>query len=208
MNKINICEFAENMENIGAIYAECPEKHIVWSDMNLDIEDWREYLEEDYPGYDEFDLYEKMVEINSEYLGDERANLNKPIGGTMLVVANLGLWDGRRQGYKEIRNAKLKDALDYKYDSAEWYVTRDGEFCGTQCHHDGTNHYVYRKVKENASDDELADLELKLYNGEATQDDIDKVTEKIGKQVADVYGYDLPDVIFERPEKAKGGDAR
>ncbi len=204
----HICEFAETMERIGASYAECPEKHIVWSDMNLDLEDWREYLEEDYPGYDEFDLYEKMVELNAGYLDDERANLNKPIGGTLLVIADLGLWDGHHQGYKEIRNANLRDCLDYKYDSAEWYVTRDGEFCGSQAHHDGTNRYVYRKVKENATDDDLSDLELKLYNGEATQEDIDKVTEKIGNLVADVYGYDLPDVIFERKERAKGGDAR
>ena len=204
----HICEFAETMERIGATCSECPEKHVIWSDRDLNLDDWRQDLTEEYPELDEDGLYEKMVEINAEYLGDEKMNLNQPIGGTMLVIADLGLWDGRRSGYREIRDAKLSDCLDYRYDSAEWYVTRDGELCGTQAHHDGTNYYVYRKVKDDVTEDALADLELMLYNGDATQADIDRVTEKLGGQVAQVYGYDLPDVIFERKERAKGGDAR
>ena len=134
--------------------------------------------------------------------------MNEPIDGTMLVIADLGLWNGRHTAYKEIQNAKLSDALDYRYDSAEWYVRRDGELCGVQSHHDGTNYYIYRKVRENATEEELQSLEEKLYFGNATEEDIDKVTERLGKQVAQIYGYDLPDVIFERKEKAKTGDAR
>ena len=35
----HICEFAETMERIGAKYYESPEKHEVWSDMDLDLDD-------------------------------------------------------------------------------------------------------------------------------------------------------------------------
>ena len=58
-------------------------KHIIWSNMNLDIEDWRDYYQEylEYNGFDERhnnddDLYKWMMETNDEYLADERCNLN------------------------------------------------------------------------------------------------------------------------------------
>lgn len=59
------------------------DRHIIWSNMNLEVADWRdgykEHLEinelSDDPN-DENKLYEYMVETNEEYLSDERANLN------------------------------------------------------------------------------------------------------------------------------------
>ena len=105
---------------------------------------------------------------------------------------------------KEKADADLSDCLDYRYDSAEWYVDRNGEFCGSQAHHDGTNHYVYRKIKDSATNDDIDDLEAKLYNGTATQKDIDRVTEKLGDRVAKVYGWELPEKVYRfAPEKEK-----
>ena len=87
----HICEFAETMERIGAKYYESPEKHKVWSDMDLDLDDWRDDLQEEYPELDEDGLYAKMLELNADYLDDERINLKKPIGGSLLIIADLGL---------------------------------------------------------------------------------------------------------------------
>ena len=200
----HICEFAETMERIGAKYYESPEKHEVWSDMDLDLDDWRDDLQEEYPELDENGLYAKMLELNSDYLDDERSNLKQPIGGSLLVIADLGLWNGRHQGYREKADADLSDCLDYRYDSAEWYVDRNGEFCGSQAHHDGTNHYVYRKIKDSATNDDIDDLEAKPYNGTATQKNIDRVTEKLGDRVAKVYGWELPEKVYRfAPEKEK-----
>ena len=53
----HICEFAETMARIGAKYYESPEKHEVWSDMDLDLDDWRDGLQEEYPELDEDGLY-------------------------------------------------------------------------------------------------------------------------------------------------------
>lgn len=105
---------------------------------------------------------------------------------------------------REKADADLSDCLDYRYDSAEWYVDRNGEFCGSQAHHDGTNHYVYRKIKDSATNDDIDDLEAKLYDGTATQKDIDRVTEKLGDRVAKVYGWELPEKVYRfAPEKEK-----
>ena len=52
------------------------DRHIIWGDIDLNLDDWRENLQEDYPELSETELYQKMYDINGEYLDDERANLN------------------------------------------------------------------------------------------------------------------------------------
>ena len=52
------------------------DRHIIWSDISLDLDDWRESLEELYPNYPEDELYDIMVKSNAENLYDERVNLD------------------------------------------------------------------------------------------------------------------------------------
>lgn len=51
-------------------------KHIIWSNYDLDYEDWRADLEAEYPDLSEEERISRMYEINGEYLEDERSNLN------------------------------------------------------------------------------------------------------------------------------------
>ena len=46
-------------------------KHVIWSDIDLDLDDWRESLEELYPNYPEDELYAIMCKSNAENLEDE-----------------------------------------------------------------------------------------------------------------------------------------
>ena len=52
------------------------DRHIIWSNENLDLDDWREDLQEQSPDCSEDELYRIMCETNAEYLSDERVNLN------------------------------------------------------------------------------------------------------------------------------------
>ena len=36
------------------------ERHVLWSDIHLDLDDWRDFLMENYPELPEDKLYEKM----------------------------------------------------------------------------------------------------------------------------------------------------
>ena len=74
----------------------------------------------------------------------------------------------------------------------EWYVDRNGDFCSTQIHHDGRNYLYYRKFKDGVSDDDREDFLDKFCNDEATQEDIDRVTDKLGPIIAKVYGWEFP----------------
>lgn len=50
------------------------QKHRIWSDLDLDYEDWRADLEADYPELTEDERMMLMYEMNNGYLDDERPN--------------------------------------------------------------------------------------------------------------------------------------
>ena len=99
------------------------DKHIIWSNYALDYEDWRGDLEAEYPELSEDERISLMYEINGDYLDDERMNLNVQLSQPILVVGDLGLWNGRRMGYKEIPSGNIRDCLY----SDTWI---DWEICG------------------------------------------------------------------------------
>jgi len=175
-------------------------RHIVWSKKNLDIEDgWRESYAEfleinklDKDPNDENAIYEYMVETNHEYLNDERMNLDIQLNQPILVIADLGRWNGRFDGYKEIISGNIKDCLYTEEDYAEWYVDKNGDLRADVYHHDGTNHYLYRVYKDGVSDTQIENLKDKIYEGKATRSDITRITKRIGDEIAKVYGWDIP----------------
>lgn len=168
-------------------------KHIIWSNMNLDIEDWREDYKEscenndmEYDPNDEYAIYEWMMETNKEYFYDERMNLDKVVEGRILVIADLGLWNGRKSAYKIVDSGNIKDILGFTYDCAEFYG--DGyNIRGTEVHHDGTNYYLYRVIREDRNIQNLLD---DIYDGkEYTMKKLNYYTKSLYKDVAKVYGW-------------------
>ena len=103
------------------------DKHIIWSNYDLDYEDWRGDLETEYPELSEDERISLMYEINGHYLDDERMNLNVQLSQPILVVGDLGLWNGRRMGYKEIPSGNIRDCLYSDTDYSTWYVDRLGD---------------------------------------------------------------------------------
>lgn len=177
-------------------------KNIIWSNEDLDLEDWRESLEELYPGFSDDELYRKMLTSNAENLYDERANLNIQLSQPILVIADLGLWNGRHMGYKEIPSGNIRDCLYSEYEYTTWYVDQNGDFRCDDIHHDGTNHYLYRVYKDNATEAQKDQLKEKLYEGTATRSDITRITRRLGDEIGKVYGWTFP------TRQAERGDAR
>ena len=78
-------------------------KYIIWSNRDLKLEDWKDCLEDWKPEItDENEQWMLVNMWNDEYLEDERANLNINLHAGILAIADLGLWDGRKIGYKEM----------------------------------------------------------------------------------------------------------
>ena len=51
------------------------DKRIVWTNIDLNPEDWYDDLRELFPNLDENALYEKMWSLNNEYLDDEPTSI-------------------------------------------------------------------------------------------------------------------------------------
>ena len=162
-------------------------KHVIWSNINLDINNWKDFLEEEYPEVeDECEQYGLIDELNNEYLDDERCNLNRVLDGRILVIGDLGRWNGRVNGYKIIDGQNIRDILYSDCDYCEWYS--DGyNIRSTQHHHDGSNLLLYRVIREDRNIDNLLDA---IYNGEEiTKNKLNYYTKSLHKAVADVYGW-------------------
>lgn len=170
-------------------------KQLVWS-SDVDVEDfqsaYREYIEdncldEDPENYDS--LWEFAHETNDDSLCIERMMLDVVLPRPIVVIADLGLWNGRRSAYKLIKSGNIKDCLYTNDDDIEWFVDNRKNFRGIENHHDGTNYYLYRVFKENISDEQMDNFLDKVYNGTFTSADVSRYTESVGKHILNVYGY-------------------
>lgn len=172
-------------------------KHIIWSNYDLNLQDWIEDLKENHKdceiddsGWTEEMFYQEMIDYNYMYFEDERVNLNIPTG-RIIEIADIGLWDGRRMGYNLLNEYNIKACLNFKPDCeyAEWWVDSHNNLRSRQTHHDGTHYILYREVKPEITSDQLDNFCWKLYRGKATSKDITKYTRALGKHVRNVYGW-------------------
>lgn len=163
-------------------------KHTIWTN-NLDYKDWKDDLESQYPdaeGYNEDERTRLMYEINDDYLEDEKINLNKELGHNIIVLGDLGLWFGRRTGYKKLGTNLNSIFSGTCGDYITWYVEGEDVKCD-DTHHDGTNHYVYRVLK---SDIDQYEFDEYAYE-HSIEEAINKFTKPLGHYVAEIYGFKL-----------------
>ena len=165
------------------------ETHLIWGDIDVDFDAWKSEFANEYPDATEDQMYRMMVDQNNDMLDDERANLIIHCGTEIIAFADIGRWNGRVSGYKTIESGLISDCLNTECDHAEWYVDDEGEFRFLGIHHDGRNYVYYRKLKAGTTEEERDDLLCKVYDGTATQEDIDKITEKLGPMIGQVYGW-------------------
>ncbi len=144
------------------------------------------YYRTEYGETDEQHIIEMCYTDCNTWLEDGAYNLNKQINGNILVIANLGRWNGRVNGYKII-DGNLKEILSsFSYD--ECIIFSDGKNIRAEgCDHDGTSYYLFREIKENVNIDKLLD---DIYNNkEITNNRLSYYTKSIAPYVADLYGW-------------------
>ena len=163
-------------------------KHTIWS-SDINLEDWKDFLKEEYPDSSEDEYYDLAAELNSEYLEDERMNLNINVPDKIICIADLGLWNGRRSGYKIMNTRNIADCLYSDCDYVDWYCDEYGDFRCDASHHDGTNHLLYRMFKPTVSEERRVRLLDLIYEGKASKQDIAAVTVRLGDYIGKVYGW-------------------
>ena len=169
--------------------------HHIWQNYDLDLEDWKEGLLENRElnelptDVDDDTLTEEMYELNANYLDDERMNLNIYTQGRIVCIADIGLWNGRRLGYK-LYGHNIGECLEFfgSCDYADFYVDRYDFRC-KQTHHDASTYAVFRELKPNLSSDQVNNFLWEIYQGKVTQKDITRYTNSLKERIKKVYGW-------------------
>ena len=158
-------------------------KQMIWSSYDLLDETAKEYYQNSQREILDDDCYEVSDEEWAEevyrWLDDERSNLNKEVDGIIVVFGNLGLWNGRRQGY-QILGSTIADILKSQCDDAEWYG-------------DGYN------IRGRMGRDEAERIADKIYNREIDEEGFRRRTRSLYPYVAAVYGWKTRQ---RKPDKA------
>ena len=175
------------------------EKYVIWSsDAWLeDFEDWKKSyidsceandIEIDIDNISEAKIYEYAQDLNYDYLSDEKMNLDIKVPNGILALADIGRWNGRVNGYKEI-GTNIADCLHSEMDMAEWYVDPWGVFRATMADHDGMTFVVYRAWKDGVTEEQKERVLDGIYCGGVSERTIRRYTRNIGKDIANVYGW-------------------
>ena len=165
-------------------------KRIIWSNMDLNIDDWRDGYAEFCdinnitPG-DDGDIYDWMIDTNFNYLDDEIINLNARTDGVILCIADVGRWNGRVNACTVLNN-NINSIFNIADAYTEYYG--DGhEIRATGSHHDGTNYYIFRAARPGRDLDKLFTA---IYNGEKiSAQKLNYYTRSIYADVAKIYGW-------------------
>ena len=165
-------------------------EHIIWSNFDVNVADYADFLQEEYPEVtDPNEQYELCCEMNANYLDNERDNLDIELLHPIICIADLGRWNCRRMGYKMLESSNIADCLyDPECDYCTWYVDRFNDLRFTGTHHDGTNYYLYRELRD-LSDKQMENFLDKLHTGRLTRRDIRRYTTSIGSHIQKVYGW-------------------
>ena len=105
----------------------------------------------------------------------------------VIAIAGLGLWNGRRTGYKDYRH--LQDIMYTSCDYEKIYVDGYGNLRKRESHHDGVNTILYRQWKDDITDIQKDNFRNKCYEGCLTKQDIYRYTKSLGKLFCEYYGW-------------------
>ena len=160
-------------------------------------DDYCDYEESDYQNYlrenelTETDLsFDDWVYDQMDcWLDSEKVNLDIPTN-QIVCIEHLHLWNGTGNNYRFCGN-NIKSIFDYSIgDYVKFYTDRYNVLCNDM-HHDGTNVYTYRELKDNVTEEmfEKAFDNLMNKGQKPTSKWLCRYTKSIKPKVANVYGW-------------------
>lgn len=130
---------------------------------------------------------EEISDLENYAFDDELTNLKVETEGQILAIADLGLWNGRKQGYYLSKNKMLSDIMTIGNEDITTLYYDGHNVRKTSTHHDGTNHILFREVKPSVNIDKFVD---KIYNGEyISNNTLNYYTRSLKRYVKKIYGW-------------------
>ena len=148
----------------------------------------KEFLSEAYPEIEqtEENVMQEIYDHIDMYSDDEKSNLFKILDGRILCIADMGLWNGRRSGYKILGN-NLNEILTTGIGCDEKEIYCDAYNVYAQgYHHDGRNHVEFREIREDRNIENLLD---KIFSNQSiSRREINYYTKSLNPYIKQIYG--------------------
>ena len=190
--------------------AKQKDKHLIWQ-KDIDYEDWRADMENEFPDMSEEERYDVAVETNYDYLGDEHINLSDVFEGKdVIMIGSLYRWTGAHRWVVDYDNTSSEKVLrgqgrDIELVEASVQRSSDSgkyELIERFGHHDDnfSSSFLYVRIKkDNLSErqNERCDKIIRDYLYEHKIDlkealkELDTYTYSPSKEIANVYGWKL-----------------
>lgn len=152
------------------------------------IEKWKDEIREDYPDYSDDELMQLIYDDNDLNWEEDIAEISHiDLPDTILCIGQLGLWNGTFIGYKEYPD--LESCFKGHNGELKFFIDENGELRAELAHHDGTNYYLFRMWKSNASETARENLMSKIYNRDFSQTDISRCTVRLGDFIGKKFGW-------------------
>lgn len=156
------------------------------ADWEYDYEQWKE------DGGDASTTIDEFIQTEVDYyFEDEYCNLNQEVSNGIICIADMGLWNGRRLGFKENDLDNIRECLRNAGEGYKRFYVENGDFKAEVSHHDGTNRILFREWRDGISDNQKERLRDALYMNRADEADtlIKRYTKGLGRRIAEIYGW-------------------
>ena len=149
---------------------------------NMTDKEWKDYCYENECSLDDYEERTWVDNINFEtdYSNLENILSEIKVSNEIIVIADLGLWDGRRIAYKVLDEdaTSIINSIDY-YDYPEVEMNENNELYATDVHHDGINYYRFRVWKSGVSERNKEKFLDSIYYGDVSEEGIVKYTKAL-----------------------------
>ena len=153
-------------------------------------EEWQDKVlfyrtENDMKDTPEQTIIEAIYEDDELVYGEEKETLDKILDGKILVIVDLGRWNGRHNGYKVLGN-NLNEVMT-NFNNDDMHVFCDGKDVRAEAmDHDGTSYFLFREIKDSANIDRLLGA---IYNNEdISRQKLSYYTRSLAPYVNSAYG--------------------
>ena len=134
------------------------------------------------------DIFKKAYDDIEMWYEDEQMNLHKTLEEDIVVIAELGLWNGKRHCGKVVDDNLNCILNSFGCDDIEVYADRHN-IKSIGSHHDGRNKHLFRMIKPTLSDVQRENFLDRLESGTLTDRDITRYTKSLRPYVAEIYGF-------------------
>ncbi len=170
------------------------ERYIIWSNLDLRLDDWRERVLADDPSLagDEARMEKRMVELNNLRLLDARINFDEELDGPILAMGEVRVGEESAPVYKLYPSGNPTSIFYTDSPFAEYAVDEDGELRSIHRYPGGTITVRYRVFKQNTEPEIQQRLCELIGGGVAPEELIRAHTDRLGEHAAKIYKLEIP----------------